>query len=380
MKTKSILFVFTGLLAVFLLAIILVDSDEAVSTVSSSPDWKKPVTHSPQPENGNPAGEQLVLSGDLSPALKTALLHRDPAQRLELLKQWATTVVPGAMDQTLAELEAIGDPELRFQVRGSLLSSWADRDLSGMAGWFGQRHAADSLHQQARDVLVQDLGRRDPVGTLSWMQQSLPESVRGELYAPFFRQWAGTDPAAASARLLQLSQAANGNPLPWNDLIAQVTAAWASTDLNHAVAWIQALPEGAARTKAMQQIGYQWAAADPNAAASYALQQKDPTLLNIVAGQWAEKNPIAAATFACNLPGNQARIQMAVAVVTMWAATDPLQATQWASTLSDETLRNKSLQAVAVVWRTENPEAAQKQIEQSSLPQDVKKQLLSGPL
>ena len=58
------------------------------------------------------------------------------------------------------------------------------------------------------------------------------------------------------------------------------------------------------------------------------------------------------------------------------SSTSPASAFQSAGTISNETLRNRSLQEIATTWLNQDPEAAQQRIVQSSLPANIKSQLL----
>ena len=380
MKPRSILLISAGFLAVLLPAVVLINRD---NPGSSPPMHEKHGFISSQPggETGNSIASQQSFPADLDPALLAALRQADPARRRELLGKWAAVVGTSAMEKTLAELDAIEKSELRSEVRGILLSTWAGRDASGMAGWFVKRLAADAVHQQARDILAREFVHRDPPGMLSWMQQSLPESVRSELYGPFFRQWAASDPAAAGATLRQLSVTSGEDPArtaQWNDMIAQVAAVWAGTDLGRAVGWVQSLPEGAAKSKALVQISYRWAENDPQQAAICAASRSDPAMLKAVFGRWAESDPVAAASYAGGLPEIESRSQAVISAVSTWAAVAPEQAALWASQLPENPVRGQALEQVMGAWSEQDARAAGQWLQ--TLPESIKRQLLANAL
>jgi hypothetical protein len=377
------------------------------------------------------------------PALQEALAEKDPESRQELLKQWAGSVDPGSMEATLEEIgEEIEDPGLRSEAHAVLLSLWVERDLAAVAAWFGGRPSADALHQEARDQLVRAFARREPSEIVSWMEQSLPEPVRRELYSPFFRQWARQDPAAAEGQLQQLSRYSPGEAMFWNDLAAQVAGQWANRDLDSAVAWVQTLPEGQAKSQALVQISYRWAAADPRAAAAYAAREKDPVALEVVAGKWAESDPQSALGWLEALPADERRDRAVTQAATVWAQKDPHAAAKgigqipegafreraaerlagawaeadasaaaqwlgnlpntrsrdaavgafcgaiaeahperafaWARTISSESLRHESLRQAGISWLEKDPQAARRAIAQSNIPPPLKNQMLEG--
>jgi len=366
MRTKLILPAGAGLLAVVLVATAFIDGNNRSGLRSATTPGRLPPgrgnLRSMSPKQEDRAKEltaEQQFPGDFEASLLAALAETNPAHRTQLLRKWADTVGIGAMEKTLEQLDAIRNHRLRSEVYGVLLSSWGEQDLSGMADWFGKRGGADALHQQARDALVRDFGLRDPAGMLSWMEQSLPESVRGELYGPFFRQWAAADPASAGAKLQQLAEESQGNRAQWNDMIAQVASVWAGADLSSAIGWVQSLPEGVAKSQALVQVSYRWAQTSPQAAAACAAKENDPKLLSAVAGKWAESDPESAAVWAAGLPAGAGQDGATLNVASMWAQKDPAAAVRWALSQPIGEERNQFVAQVAVVQaRTSPAEAA----------------------
>jgi hypothetical protein len=325
--------------------------------------------------------------------LDSILAEADPTRRQELLAKWAQSIDVKVMAGLLTQMDALPDAKLKGEVRAALLTSWGQRDLDGAFTWFGERNGADRLQQQVRDILVQSTANRDPVKMFEWMQASLPESAQKELYGPFFRQWALNNPQEAAATLRQLA-----NPLPghqgadpvWNDLLSQVAAQWAQSNLGDALAWVKAQPEGACKSRALISISQRWAVVHPEDAAAYAVQQNNSALLRIVASEWAATNPQAAADWAAHLPGGTGReaaigslatvwaeqdpkaavsfvlnlpsgtsqIQAAKSAVASWAETAPQQAAQWAGQLPEGSLREQTLSALLGSWATTNASEA----------------------
>ena len=299
-----------------------------------------------------------------SAAFESGSNESDPARREELLRQWADAMEVGKIEEFLTQAESIADPKLRSEIRQALLSRWAERDLSGLGAWFGKRDAADEMHQESRDLLIKVLTRAEPAQALSWMETSLSESVRRELYGPFFSRWAERDPASAAARLGQLANTTPGDSPAWNTLIGQVAAQWARTDLNHALAWTSSLPEGVTKSQAMVQISYQWAAADPRAAAAYAAQRYDMELLNAVAATWTASDPKSAADWASGLPEAEGQFTAMATTAAVWAQEDPAAAAAYASSLPAGEARDRALVAVASALSYSDPSEAAKWAEQ----------------
>ncbi len=368
MTPKLLLSVGMGLLGIILATTALVklnhgsDASPGSSIAISPQEVSRKTESSLEKQTSSKTAEREIPKG-FDSTLQAALAQTDPMRRAEALQQWADAVGTGGMEAMLAKLDTIGRPQLRSEIRRVLLSSWAERDAGGMVDWFGKRDAGDELHQQALDALVWDFGGRDPVAMVAWMEQ-LPESVRVELYAPFFRQWAETDPAGAAVRLRQLSDSSKANPARWNDLVGQVVAVWAGADLKGALAWIQSLPEGAIKSQALAEVSYRWTETAPQAAAAYAAREKDPALIKLVAAKWAETDPQSAAVWAARLPAGEGQDAATISAVVIWAQKDAAAAAAYAASLPKEKAQGPAVLAVVSAWSTTAPAQAAAWVEQ----------------
>jgi hypothetical protein len=316
--------------------------------------------------SANPSIKQTESSASEKPVsldspLQAALAATDPASRKELLEQWIKSVDVRRMGDALEQTESISNQELKSEARIALLTSWSARDLAGAVAWFVTRGGADGLHQQACDLLAQAMAGRAPAAMVSWMEQSLSEPIRRELYKPFFKQWTKTDPAAAATLLRQLATSpANSNAAnpEWVDLLGQVTAQWARTDVKGAMIWVQTLPEGPAKVQALAQASYSWTEIDPQAAAVYAAQQMDPQLISNVASKWAERDPQAAAFWVRGLPAGEARDSAVASLASVWGQMDPAAAAAYVTSLPPGDAQTKAVAAVASAWASTSPAQA----------------------
>lgn len=293
-------------------------------------------------------------------SLEAALQEVNPGRRRELLDRWAETIEVEKIENFLAHVEWMVSAEQCAEVRQALLSSWGRRDRTSMAAWFGRRRAADVLHQEARDVLNKELGAQEPAAALAWMEQSMPEEARHELYGPFFQQWVDRDPAAAAGALRRLADAAGGESTFWSHLFGEVGMQWAKADLPRAVAWTRSLPEGAMRSQAILQVSYQWAAVAPREAAEFAATQNNVELFEAVAGTWAANDPRRASEWAGGLPASEGQSAALSTIAAVWAQSDPAAAAACASSLPVGEARNQALGAVAAVWSDTDPPQAVK--------------------
>lgn len=297
----------------------------------------------------------------LSPTKRTNLKKQPAvlpsADSGKLLREWADSILISAIEVTLAELD---DAE----ARRVLLSSWSARDLPGMAIWFANRNAADELHQEARDRLVQVLSEHDPAAMFGWMERYLPASAVEELAGPFFLNWADSNPSGAAAELRRLVTTTKMESPVWNNVLSQFAAQWSGNDLPHALSWVQALPDGAAKSRALVQVSYRWAAKDPLAAANYAAERNDAALISAVAGTWAERDPKSATTWAFRLPPGERQMTALTTALAVWAQLTPKTAAAYADTLPAGELSDQARITVASNWAYTDPGNAAKWAEQ----------------
>jgi hypothetical protein len=308
-------------------------------------------------------GSEPHAGNQVRDLLQAALAESNSEHRKELLRQWADSMDPGDIEHWLEQADSAVNQEMRSEVRQVLLSCWTKKDMAGMAAWFGERQAADEMHQESRDILLKVLGAQEPSQAFSWMEKTLSESVRRELYGPFFRQWTAGNPSAAAAKLRQMA-AASPEDAVWGELAGQLAGQWAQTDVNGAVAWAQALPKGAAKAQALVQVSYRWAEVDPKAAAACAARQDDLALLQAVAITWAASDPKSAAAWALELPAGERQNSAMAGAAAVWAQKEPAKAAAYANSLPEGEARNQARVSVASMWASSDPAEAAKWVEQ----------------
>jgi len=179
-----------------------------------------------------------------------------------------------------------------------------------------------------------------------------------------------------------------------NEAVAGVAAQWANSDLNAAIAWVQQLPEGQARQNAFNNLTWQWVQADPAAAASAAAKMQparrktisSPTspasgpgriprrrwrglrvlpqgqartgaLQNLVSG-WAATDPKAAADYALAFPPGQTRNQSINNIVSQWAGSDPMAAADYVKQLPEGQIQRDALRSLSYQLAESDPKAA----------------------
>lgn len=153
------------------------------------------------------------------------------------------------------------------------ISSWAERDPDAALTWLEKTKdpILAAAAPRLEGLLLGQLAASDPATALArW--QNLPASAQSPaLAAQFASHWGKTDPAAATAWLLErLPAQPSENP---NDHQAyaqmqNLASTWARNDLPAYLAWAQKLPPGTQREYALHALSA--------ATANYAYQPIDP--------------------------------------------------------------------------------------------------------
>lgn len=226
--------------------------------------------------------------------------------------------------------------------------------------------------------------RRQAIFSWSWSDPkaaaeyaaTLPQnSGRNDLIANVAQSWARNDPQAALAW---------ANQLPDDDgktrAISDALGSWASTDPARASAYTQSMPDGAAKQKAMSSIAINWANNDPSAAAQWIATSPDgPDKNNAysgIAGSWARSDPVQAGNWLTQLPSSPARDAAVSTFSNQILNSDPERAEQWAASIGDPKARENAMTSVLRRWMQKDPAAATPAVQNSTLSEDQKKQIL----
>jgi hypothetical protein len=179
-----------------------------------------------------------------------------------------------------------------------------------------------------------------------------------ELTLILLRRWAENSPTAAAAWVSQSTE----SPLALEEL-QEVTSAWAAADLATAGAYVNAMPMGASKETATLALAYEAARTRPLAALELASQltaspERDALLTHAVS-QWAGADGDAAAGWAIKVPDHilQQRLLSAVAVAS--AENDPAMAARLVATAMDPgDEQNRTAVSIIQRWAQHSPQGA----------------------
>ena len=291
----------------------------------------------------------------------------------------------------LAYAKRLGGADTARAITEGAFRKWAAEAPDTMRAWLAALPAGDE-RDSAVARAVGPMGHHDLPAALVLLQQ-LPEGrKRSEAIFDLFRNPAVTGDSVLSRKLYALLPRGGNEP--------HLAFRMAQTDVNTALAWVAALPEGEDHRQALAAIGKAWAQDDPAAALNWMLVNTPPPPNNITAwnrnplketfSSWAEAAPDEALAWALALPPGKNREDLAangieqlaqanpkraaellktkfpadslfsatVGVAVIWTNNDPVAAAGWAAQLPEGDTRNEALSRVGAHWAMTDPTSA----------------------
>lgn len=254
------------------------------------------------------------------------------------------------------------------------IGKWSQSDPVAAAKYLDTSDARGMNFAMAANEVARNWATTDPAAALAWAQQAAKNGNQFALSGAI-QGWWKNDPGAAEAYV-----ASHLTTLEDRQLASTLAANMFQDDPERAKNWISQLPSKDAREQATSMLAITMGFSDPEAAAKWAAtlpeNERARTLATSV-GSWARQDPAAAGKWlgSYNGPG---RDQSVANFSLNVASKDPATALSWVATISDPKTLLSSAQNIAADWLKQNPQAATAWIQSSSLPADVKAQLLSA--
>ena len=243
----------------------------------------------------------------------------------------------------------------------------AAMDMASGIGDTGIRTAAEL-------VVVVGLARKDPDAAIQWML-SLPEGQTKDLALKSISQGMYNNPQAA----WYLASVIGDEDIR-NQAKRYVVWYWFLRDRPAASQWMQSLPVGQAKDFALNYISYQLTMSERQAAFNMASEIGDTGIrteaMVFAALSWCDHDRAAAIKWMQSLPVGDTKDMLSESISREMAARAPQAAMDIASLIGDSNRRTTALKNVVEQWSKKDPAAATQWINRSSLPQEVKTQLL----
>lgn len=271
----------------------------------------------------------------------------------------------------------------------SLIGSWKDRDPKATLAWL------DSINGDRRSELIDRVssqwGFSDPKTSLEFKLR-LPEgSQRTDAIVEALANWAKTTPDDA---LAWLSQHPGQDYAKAGEAVQGVIVGnLAKTDLPRALVQWRDLPDGAAKSAALNTIAEHWSRADPAAAARWFADQpaanpaESATKTNCMAKavqEWSAKDPESALRWIETLPDQKQRWQVQNSFFNYNRydrdAPDPVARASLLATVQDKDMRSSMLQQHLSQWMRSDYQSARAWLENSDAltPETTARLLVDG--
>jgi hypothetical protein len=411
----------------------------AISAVASELANKKDIDGAYRLAIALPEGK---LQTDIFASIASALATDDPEEALEWTMKMPGESLRNPAIKKLLETWAGKDPEAAARwaekevpeenkvAFSGLAREWAKKDLKAASTW------AEQLEGNSRYFALSGVAdfwlQKDPVAGAEWAMglrtdersrilKGIVVYATGTLGVDETAKFAEQMPegeardiamSAAASKLAEKdpdTAAAMVQGLPEKlriEVLGDVASEMARKNPETAVQWAMQLPKDGSRTAAIQKIGGTWAEKDPEAAARWAEQIPEEGKLHNIGGNagkgldaakllalydeeslrdwacwqvaytWADKDPVSAASWASRLPAGSDRAVSAVAA--RWGRKDPAAAAVWGERMLEGDKRKSVLSGVIGEWSKNAPETAREWIGKSSLPKDLKAELLQS--
>ncbi len=258
----------------------------------------------------------------------------------------------------------------------AIIEHWPHSDLAAAAEWARQLPEG-KVRDWATQALLRRLGATEPQQAAEFAA-ALPanggelKSVRGALSS-----WSLQDPKTA----LDWASALPAGSLH-DAAVVGACSGWAASNPQQAATYVANLPPGAAQSGATLAVVFQWALNNPRAAADWVVTFPEGPLREQAAArlisQWGSwhGDTSEAARWLESLPPSPSRDAAACAFVSEVAGRVPRLAAPWIGAIADEAKRNEAVEQITRKWLTTDPDACRTWLQQTTLPEERKRQLL----
>lgn len=311
----------------------------------------------------------------------------------QMVIEHASLTDPAAV---LAALSAAGTDMRDSEFYQDVLRGWAERDPDAACRFFEQNTLRDATAdaKAVAGALVRELVKSDPEGTFRWLR-GLKADFVDDVAHDALQTLSHYDGVTAGRLLAQ-----NSDLKKAPEFVAAMTAGWARTEPDKALAWALNLPSNISAEGVKTASGV-WAEKDfagamtavsaleggPRAAALNGIaaaagvqhwQELVPLMETLpesadraaavgsLMGRWVDKSPDEAAAWLSGQAAGASRDQGAIVLALKTMDHDPESALEWATTVGAKDLRDQGVDGLLEAWLKKDPKAARAWVQQSN--------------
>lgn len=379
----------------------------------------------------------FIIDEEIDPLLviRQAVTESDPLKRMSILTDAFSELKKDNIVDGFALLESIEDGRLRQQMNTLLLNTWGKMDGAAAMEYAMNQESDDSGGRDGRGGrgFGRDRGgslKRDTMAVMSGWGETNPQAAvayaaengtgdhgRNTMMLAALQGWAENDIAGAvnyamdnptsvgpgqegrggrgggvenfliNRYVNENSQAATqwalsqSDPEKRNDAIGTVARSLANDSPEEAILWAQSLADPEAQAQAVRGAALGWAREYPLAAMDWALGMEDSDTSDqatrIALSTWAREDPYNASEYVIGMEAGPDKDQAASTMAQNLMRQDPEMALLWAESITDPSLQAETLAPITQDWLQKDAAQVTEWIENSSLSEEVKKQLLN---
>jgi hypothetical protein len=203
---------------------------------------------------------------------------------------------------------------------------------------------------------------------------ALQKDPYGDLSLDLLEQWAKSDPQSAVAYARKL----NG----WNQTegVTSALTGWAQRDMEAALSWTEALPNGPIKSAALSGVIEQLSISDPQRAAELAASQTGSLANELLAhtlSKWAQKDLAGATAYVTGLPEGSLKTSAIFSMALAISSDDPAAAVTLINQMPVSDEQNSALSRLGMNLYNNDPKLALNWANQQSDP-GIRANILSG--
>lgn len=273
-----------------------------------------------------------------------------------------------------AVIEDIGEGRRNsFQMR-MVLREWVNFDPEAAAKWVFDSTSGNTYTQAIRQV-VSSWARKDPDAVANWLTDL--DEGKDEAIKQYLAHIAYRSPAMAKEWYSRIED--EKVRLSTASILA---GALARKDIGDAIDFVDGLPAGKDRDRAVSRIVPVIAKEDASIAFEWAETIQDENVrqgsITYIVGRWASSEPAEAGAYVNSLPDGSLKDNCSRVYAMRIAKTAPSTAMQWAQSIEDNRIKTGAIRWVAHQWKQNDSESLKDWVNGSDLDNSVKEQILTG--
>jgi len=279
-----------------------------------------------------------------------------PFERQSMAEQFCSELDANSVEKTLLYLNLLAPEALRPElIRALFLHLTALDPAKASALADNLLHTENIGTEEIAEVqlaIVKEWFQRDLLGTEKWVESwpDEPGKVPAVMWLiPFLEK---TNPLVAGRLVLSLPDG-----LAKTDALNGLVATWAARDFNEALTWAKELTGNESQDMVLLRLSRRWWQTDPNAAWKFAqnLPEGQDRLAITLASYAMENNPKATAVWAANLSDGSRKDRIITSLTAMWAENEPQAAAEYVVGLPISPMRDEAVISVVSAWAAQDP-------------------------